>query len=72
MKKLSDIVGKDVVKKLEYSQLKSKVVGFELRTSIISTLILNDQYDADKEHLGKKIEAVHKKILDAGNFIVTK
>ena len=45
-KMLSDVVDKYVVKKSEYIELKSKVVRLEHITST-STLIDNDQYNAD-------------------------
>ena len=45
-KMLSDVVDKYVVKKSEHIELKSKIVKLEHITST-STLIDNDQYNAD-------------------------
>ena len=69
-KKLSDVVNKDAAKKPEYSKLKSKVLGLELKNPSTFTLIHYDQYNGDKRDLVKKIEDVQK-ILDNSELVVT-
>ena len=54
MKNLSDVIDKDVIKKLDCSKLKSKVVGLELKIPNTSASIHINQYNADKQDLEKK------------------
>ena len=55
MKKLSDVVGNEVVKNTKFNTLKTKV------NNLATTLIHINQYYTDKQNLEKKIRDVDQK-----------
>ena len=54
LKKLSDIVCKEVVKNAEFNTLNTKVNNLEKKVSDATTLIHINQYNTDKQNLEKK------------------
>ena len=54
LKKLSDIVSKEVVKNAEFNTLNTKVNNLEKKVSDATTLIHINQYNTDKQNLEKK------------------
>ena len=56
LKKIMDIVSKKVVKNTKFNKLNMKVSILENKISDATTLILINQYNIDKQTLGKKLE----------------
>ena len=54
LKKLSDVINKQVVKNTEFNTLKTKVNKFEKEIPISTSLIHINQYNTDKQNLEKK------------------
>ena len=54
LKKLSDVVSKEVVKNAKFNKLNTKVNNFENKISFTSTLIQTNQNNTGKRNLEKK------------------
>ena len=52
-KKLIDVVDKEVVKNTKFSTLKTKVNNLEKKISDSTTLVRINQYNTEKQNLGK-------------------
>ena len=63
LKKLSDVVSKEVVKKTVYNKLNTKINNLEKKTPDVSALIQTNQYNTDKQNLQKRTGDVENKIL---------
>ena len=61
LKKIGDIVIKEVVKNAKFSTLKTKVNELDKKIPDTTTLIRINQYNTDKQNLQKKIRDVEKK-----------
>ena len=71
LKKLSDLVGNEVVNNTKFNALKTKVNNLEKKISDGTTLIHINQYNPDKPNLEKKkIEDVDK-IPDTSGLVTT-
>ena len=55
MKKLSNLVSKEVVNKTVYSKLNTKLENFEKKITDACILIRTNQYNTDKHNFGEKI-----------------
>ena len=69
MKKLSNVVDKQVRKNTNFNTLKTKVNILEKKISEATTLIHINQYNTDKLNLEKKIEDVDKRIPDTSGLV---
>ena len=56
MHKLNDVVDNEVVKNTKFNTLKTKVNDLENKIPDASTLIWLNQYNTDKQNLGKKTD----------------
>ena len=56
MHKLNDVVDNEVVKSTKFNTLKTKVNDLENKIPDASTLIWLNQYNTDKQNLGKKTD----------------
>ena len=54
LKKLSDVVSKEVVKSTKFNKLNTKVNNLEKKISDAATLIQANQYSTDKQNLERK------------------
>ena len=54
LKKLSDVLNKEVLKKTVYSKLNKEVNNLEDKIHYANSLILMDQYNREKQTLEKK------------------
>ena len=63
LKKLSDVVSKEVVKSTKFNKLNTKVNNLEKKISDAATLIQANQYSTDKQNLDKKNGDFDKKYL---------
>ena len=61
LKKLSDVVANKVVKNRKFNTLKTKLNNLEKKIPDATTLIHINQYNTDKQNLGKKLEMLIKK-----------
>ena len=61
MKKLSDVVENEVVKNTKFDTLKTKVNNLEKKIPDATTSVHINQYNTDKQYLGKKVGDVDKK-----------
>ena len=61
LKKLSDVVDNEVVKNTKFNILMMKVNEIDKKIPKVTTLIHNNQYNRDKQNLGKKFGNVDKK-----------
>ena len=61
LKKLSDVINKEVGGKAVYNELNTKVNDLEKKIPYATTLIHMNQYATDKQNLEKKNEDVDKK-----------
>ena len=61
LKRLTDIVYRAIVKKLEFNKLNTKLNNLEKKTPETTTLILIKECNTDKQSLEKKNEDAHKK-----------
>ena len=61
LKRLTDIVYRAIVKKLEFNKLNTKLNNLEKKTPETTTLTLIKECNTDKQSLEKKNEDVHKK-----------
>ena len=61
LKRLTDVVYRTIVKKLEFNKLNTKLSNLEKKTPGTTTLILIKECNTDKQCLDKKNEDVHKK-----------
>ena len=71
VKKLSDVVGNEVVKNTKFNILKTKVNNLEKKIPDATNLIHTNQYNIDKQNLEKKIGDVDKKIPDTSALVTT-
>ena len=62
LKKLSDVVDNEVVKNNKFNILMTKVNEIDKKIPKVTTLIHNNQYNRDKQNLGKKFGNADKKI----------
>ena len=60
LKKLSDIVSKEIVKNIKFKKLNMKVNSLENKTHIATTLIHINQYKANEKSLKKNMEIMIK------------
>ena len=56
LKKLSDVVSQEVVKKMVYNKLNTKINNLENKIPDATTLIFKNQYNTDKQILAKKMK----------------
>ena len=70
LKKLSDIVSKEVIKSTKFNKLNTKVNNLENKIPDASTLIQTNQYNTDKQSLGKKYDMLIK-IHDVSDLVST-
>ena len=63
LKKLSDVVSKEVVKSTKFNKLNTKVNNLEKKIPDAPTLIQANQYNTDKQNLEKKNGDFDKKYL---------
>ena len=61
LKKLSDVVSKEVVKNVKFNRLNAKVNSLKQQIPDATTLIYVNQYNTDKQNLEKKMEILRKK-----------
>ena len=61
LKRLTDIVYRAIVKKLEFNKLNTKLNNLEKKTPETTTLTLIKECNTDKQSLEKKNEDAHKK-----------
>ena len=71
MKKISDVVGNEVVKNTKFNLLKTKVNNLEKEIPEWTTLIHINQYNTDKQNWEKNIVDVDKKITDISDLVTT-
>ena len=71
LKKLSDVVGNEVVKNTKSNTLKAKVNNLEKKIPGATTFIYINQYNTDKQNLDKKIEKMLIKIPDISVLTTT-
>ena len=72
LKKLNDVVSKEVVKKTTYNKLNKKANNLENKISHDgSTLVQTNRYHSDKQDLEKKINDVENKIPDNSILVTT-
>ena len=64
LKKLSDVVGNEVVEKTVYNKLKAKLNKLDKKITNATILIHINQYNTDKPNLDKKNRNIYKKIPD--------
>ena len=57
----SDLVNNEILKKTKFNTLKTKVNNFENKIPDAATLIYTNQYNRDKQNVGKKLEIMIKK-----------
>ena len=69
LKKLSDVVGNEVVKNTRFNTQKTKVSSLEKKIPDATTLIHINQYNTDKQNLEDKIGAVDTKIPDTSGLV---
>ena len=62
LRKLSNVVDNDIVRKILYDLLVTKVDAFDTKIPSISGLVTKMQYDSDKQGFEKKIVHVDEKI----------
>ena len=70
LKKLSDVVDNEVVKK-KFINLKTNVNNLVKKIPDATTLIHINQYNTDKQNLEKKIGDVDEKIQDTSGLVTT-
>ena len=63
LKKLSDVVQKEVVQNTTLNPLKTKESKFDQKIPNATTLIHTNRYNTDKQNLEKKMEMSIKKYL---------
>ena len=71
LKKLSDLVGNEVVNNTKFNALKTKVNNLEKKISDGTTLIHINQYNPDKPNLEKKKLKMLIKIPDTSGLVTT-
>ena len=71
MKKISDVVGNEVVKNTKFNLLKTKVNNLEKKIPEWTTLIHINQYNTDNQNWEKNIVDVDKKITDISDLVTT-
>ena len=71
LKKLSDVVSKEVVKNVKFNRLNAKVNSLKHQIRDATTLIYVNQYNTDKQNLEKKMEILRKKIPDVSGLVTT-
>ena len=71
LKKLSDVVSKEVVKNVKFNRLNAKVNSLKQQIPDATTLIYVNQYNTDKQNLEKKMEILIKKIPDVSGLVTT-
>ena len=71
LKKISDVVKNEVVKNTNFNTLKTKVNNLDKEIPDVTTLILMNQYNTDKQNLEKATGYVDKKIPDANDLVTT-
>ena len=71
LKKISDVVKNEVVKSTNFNTLKTKVNNLDKEIPDVTTLILINQYNTDKQNLEKATGYVDKKIPDANDLVTT-
>ena len=63
MKKLYDVVDKQVVRNAKFKTLKTKLNKLDKKIPDATTLVHINQYNTDKKNLGKKMKMLRKKYL---------
>ena len=71
LKKTSDAVCKEVVKKTVYSKLNTKVNDLENKIPDVPSLIQTNKYNTDKQNLQKKVADVENKTSDVRGLVST-
>ena len=71
LKKLSDVVDKEVVKKTVYNTLNTKVNNLEKKIPDGSTLNQTNQYNTSKQNLKKIVGDIKKKVRDITGLATT-
>ena len=71
LKRLSDVVSEEVIKKKVYEKLNLKVNNLEKKIPDASTIIQLHQYTTDKQNMEKKIGEVKNKIPDLSDWVTT-
>ena len=71
LKKISDVVDKDVEKKTLYNTLSTKLKNLEKQIPGASALIQTNQCNTNKKNLEKKIGDVENNILDISGLVST-
>ena len=71
LKRLSDVLDKQVVKNKNISTLNTKVNSLEKKIPDLNTLFQINQYNKDKQSLQKKIVIFIKKIPDVSGLSIT-
>ena len=69
LKKISDVVDKDVFNSTKSKTLKTKVKNLERKILDVTTVIRINQYNTDKQNLKEKIGDVDEKVIDASAFV---
>ena len=71
LKKVSNLVEKEVIKNTKFSTLNTKVNRSEKKIYDATTLIHINQYNTDEQNLEKKIGDVDKKMPDTSGLVTT-
>ena len=71
LKRLSDVLDKQVVKNKNISTLNTKVNSLEKEIPDLNTLFQINQYNIDKQNLQKKIVMLIKKMPDISGLSIT-
>ena len=69
LKKISDVVDKDVFNSTKSKTLKTKAKNLERKILDVATVIHINQYNTDKQNLKEKIGDVDEKVIDASGFV---
>ena len=71
LKKISDVVDKQIDKNTKFNTLNMKVNNLEHKTPDATTWIHINKYNTDKQNLEKKNKDVENKILDVSGLVTT-